>query len=199
MKPGNHSRPKLKQELVEDGVGVPSGQRQKLHYMNDGAGVHSGQKQKLKFTSDGAGVPSVEKTNRKQVEVNASCEHLEENATVLSCPTQIDDSFCANCCGNTLVERMGADNDLKMRRASASESFNATRCDKSAPDGESFEATKCDKAQQEHLGHGQGDVKRHKVHFRYLWISFLLLGLPFTAFSVGQLQYSVTKFINGLD
>jgi hypothetical protein len=185
MKQGNHSRPKLKQELVEDGADVPSGQKQKLQYMNDGAGVHSGQKQKLNNTSDGAGVPSGEKTNRKQVEVNASGEHLEENAAVFSCSTHEGDSSCANCCGNTLVERMGADNGLKMRRASASENFNATRCDKSAPDGESFETTKCDKAQQEHLGHGQGDVKRHRVHFRYLWISFLLLGLPFTAFSVG--------------
>jgi hypothetical protein len=185
MKPGNHSRSKLKQELVEDGADVHSGQKQKLQYMNNGAGVPSGQKQKLKFTSDGAGVPSGEKTDRKQVQVNASCEHLAENADVLSCSTQMVDSFCANYCGNAPVEHMAEDNDLKMRPTSASESFNATRCDKSAPDGDSFEATKCDKAQQEHLGHGQGDVKRHKVHFRYLWISFLLLGLPFTSFSVG--------------
>ena len=156
MEPGNHSRPKLKQELVEDGAGVPSRQ-----------------KQKLKFTSDGAGVPSGEKTNRKQLEVNAICE------------THEGESSSANCCGNAPVEHMAEDNDLKMRPTSASESFNATRCDKSAPDGDSFEATKCDKAQQEHLGHGLGDVKRHKVHFRYLWISFLLLGLPFTSFSVG--------------
>jgi hypothetical protein len=187
MKPGNHSRPKLKQELVEDGADVPNGQKQKLQSMNDGAGVHSGQKQKLKYTSDGVGVPSGEKTNRKQVEVNASCEHLVENATVFSCPTQIDDSFCVNCCGKGPVEHMEEEIDLKMRPTSASESFNAIGCDKSAPDGESFEATKCDKDQQEHLGHAQdqGDGKRHKVHFRYLWISFLLLGLPFTAFSVG--------------
>jgi hypothetical protein len=185
MKPGNHSRPKLKQELVENGAGVPSAQKQKLQYMNDGAGVHSGQKQKLKFTSDGAGVPSGEKTNRKQLEVNASCENLEENATVLSCSTQMVDSFCANCCGNGPVEHMEEEIDLKMRHTSASESFNATRCDKSAPDGESFDASKCDKASEEHREDDQGDVKRHKVHFRYLWISFLLLGLPFTAFSVG--------------
>jgi hypothetical protein len=176
MKPGNHSRPKLKQELVEDGAGVPSGQKQKLKFTSDGAGVPSGENQKLKYTSDGAGVPSGEKTNRKQLEVNAN---------VLSCPTQMVDSFSANYCGKARVEHMEEDNDLKMRRTSASESFNATRCDKSAAGGESFDATKSDKATEEHREDDQGDVKRHKVHFRYLWISFLLLGLPFTAFSVG--------------
>ncbi len=185
MKPGNHSRPKLKQELAENGADVPNGEKQKLKFTNDGAGVHSGQNQKLKITSDGAGVPSREKTNRKLVEVSANCEHLEGNATVFSCSTHEGDSSSANCCGNAPVEHMTEDNDLKMRRTFASESFNATRCDKSAPDGESLNAPKCDKATEEHREDDQGDVKRHKVHFRYLWISFLLLGLPFTAFSVG--------------
>jgi hypothetical protein len=168
MKPGNHSRPKLKQELGEDGAGVPSGQ-----------------KQKLKFTSDGAGVPSGEKTNRKQLEVTARSEHLEENRAVLSCSTHEGESSSANCCGNAPVKHIAEGDGLKMQRKSASESFNANRCDKSAPDGESFDASKCDKDTKEHMDHDQGDGKRHKVHFRYLWISFLLLGLPFTAFSVG--------------